>query len=386
MQKINAMSHALTRKGEASRPTWAEIDLEAIAHNYRTIKNHLTKGTKILAVVKANAYGHGMIEVSRRLVEEGVSYLGVASVDEAIALRSAKIKLPVLVLSSVLPKEIKDAINYNLTFTICDRNLAKEIDKEARKTNKRVLAHIKIDTGMGRLGIWHKEADDLIEEVSSLKNIILEGLYTHFSSADEEETNYTVEQINNFKGLIKELNGRRFNIPYVHAANSAGTILFKDSHFNMVRPGLMIYGLYPNEAISKTVKLKPALSLKTRIIFLKRTPAGRNISYGRTYTTDKETIIATLPIGYADGLNRRLSNSGEVIINGRRAPIVGRICMDHTMIDVGDVDGVKVGDEVVLIGAQGTERINAEDIARLLDTIPYEVVCWISARVPRIYK
>ncbi len=376
----------MQEKIKVSRPTWTEIDLDAISHNYRAIKDRLRQGTKILAVVKANAYGHGMVEVSRKLAKGGASYLGVASVDEAVALREAKIKLPILILSSILSKEIKDAINYGLTFTICDKELSKEIDKVARKVNKRILAHVKVDTGMGRLGVWHEEADELIEHVSGLKNIILEGIYTHFSSADEENTDYTIEQINNFKAIIKELEKKGLKVPYIHAANSAGAILFKDSHFNMVRPGLMIYGLYPNEAISKTVRLKPALSLKTRIIFLKRAPSGRSISYGRTYITNKETQIATLPIGYADGLNRGLSNKGEVIVRKKRVPIVGRICMDHTMVDVGDINGIKVGDEAVLIGAQGSERITAEDIARLLDTIPYEVVCWISSRVPRMYK
>jgi len=385
MQKKNLMSPAVRRMGGTSRPTWVEIDLDAITHNFRAVKNRLSRGANILAVVKANAYGHGMVEVSRRLVKEGVSYLGVASVDEAVVLREAKIKAPILILSSILPKEVKYAINYNLTFTVCDEMLASELDKIARKANRKVLAHLKVDTGMGRLGIWHKEAKGLFEDILGLKNIILEGVYTHFATADEENTSYTVEQINNFKGLIKELEAKGFKIPYIHAANSAGTILFKNSHFSMVRPGLMIYGLYPNESISKILQLKPALSLKSRIIFLKRTPAGRSISYGATYTTDKDTLIATLPIGYADGLNRGLSNKGEVIVRKRRSPIVGRICMDHTMADVGHVDKVELGDEVVLIGTQGTERITAEEIARILGTIPYEVVCWISARVPRVY-
>lgn len=370
---------------KVSRPTCAEIDLDAIAHNYRAIKSRLANGTGILAVVKANAYGYGMVEVSRRLVAERISYLGVASVDEAIVLRKAGIRAPILILSSILPKEVKRALEHDLTLTVCDGNLPSVIDKAARKVNKQAVVHIKVDTGMGRLGIWHDEAGRLIEEVLAFKNIILEGIFTHFSSADEEEAHYTVQQIKNFKGLIADMEIKGAKIRYVHAANSAGAISYKDSHFNMVRPGLMLYGLYPNEAIAKIVELKPALSLKTRIVFLKRTPAGRSISYGRTYTTNKDTIIATLPIGYADGLNRGLSNKGEVIVKGKRAPIVGRICMDHTMIDVGHIDGIKVGDEVVLIGNQGAESITAQDIACLLDTIPYEVVCWISARVPRIY-
>ena len=368
-----------------SRPTWTEIDLDAIAYNYRAIKSRLSRGTNILAVIKANAYGYGMVEVARRLVKEKILYLGVACVDEAITLRRAGVRTPILVLSSIMPEEVKEALIYDLTLTVCDRDLAAEIDRAARRLNKFAAVHVKVDTGMGRLGVWYDEADRLIEKILGFKNVVLEGIFTHFAAANEEDVTYTIQQIENFKRLATLLDIKGADIKYAHAANSAGAILYKDSHFNMVRPGLMLYGLYPNEKIAKTVKLKPALSLKTRIIFLKHTPAGRSISYGRTHTTSKDTIIATLPIGYADGLNRHLSNRGEAIVRGKRVPIVGRICMDHTMIDVGHVKGVKAGDEVVIIGSQGKETITVEDIARLLDTIPYEVVCWISARVPRVY-
>jgi len=368
-----------------SRSTWAEVDLDAVIFNYRVIKSRLSRGTNILAVVKANAYGYGMAEVARRLVKEKVPYLGVACVDEAVTLRRAGIRTPILVLSSVMPEEVRAALLYDLTLTVCDRDLAAEIDKAARRLNKVAVVHVKVDTGMGRLGVWYDEADRLIEKILRFRNVVLEGIFTHFASADESDVRYTARQIDNFKRLTTLLEIKGANIKYAHAANSAGAILYKDSHFNMVRPGLMLYGLYPNSKTAKAVKLKPALSLKTRIIFLKRTPAGRSISYGRTHTTSKDTVIATLPIGYADGLNRRLSNNGEAIVRGKRAPIVGRICMDHTMIDVGHVKGVKAGDEVVIIGSQGKEIITVEDIARLLDTIPYEVVCWISARVPRVY-
>lgn len=380
------MSPAPARTGGTSRPTWTEIDLDAIVYNYHAIKSRLTRGTNILAVVKANAYGYGMVEVARRLVREKVPYLGVACVDEAITLRRAGIRTPILVLSSVMPEEIREALTYNLTLTVCDRALAAEIDKAARRLNKFALVHVKVDTGMGRLGIWYDEADRLIEKILGFKNVVIEGIFTHFASADEDDVQYTAQQIDNFKRLATLLDIKGADIKYAHAANSAGAVLYKNSHFNMVRPGLMLYGLYPNEKIAESVKLKPALSLKTRIIFLKHTPAGRSISYGRTHTTARDTIIATLPIGYADGLNRHLSNRSEVIVRGKRVPIVGRICMDHTMIDVGCVNGVRTGDEVVIIGSQGKETITVEEIARLLNTIPYEVVCWISARVPRLYK
>ena len=380
------MSYKSKYKIEISRPTWTEIDLDAIAHNYHAIKSRLSKKTNILAVVKANAYGYGMIEVARRLQKEKVPYLGVACVDEGITLRRAGIRTPVLVLSSILPKEAEYAVYYDLTLTVCDKELAAEIDRSARKLKKEALVHVKVDTGMGRLGVWHDEADRLIEDLLGFKHIIIEGIFTHFASADEEDVRYTMQQIENFKRLAAEMEVSGIEIQYVHAANSAGAMLYKDSHFNMVRPGLMLYGLYPNQHLMSIVKLKPALSLKTRIIYLKNTPPGRFISYGRTHMTNRETIIATLPIGYADGLNRHLSNRGEMLVHGWRAPIIGRICMDHTMIDVGGIKGAKVGDEVVVIGSQKGETITVEDVADLLDTIPYEVVCWISARVPRIYK
>lgn len=373
-----------TRLG-TSRPTWAEIDLGAIAYNFRAIKARLAKGTHLLAVVKANAYGYGMVEVARRLEKEKAAYLGVASVDEGIALRKAGIKAPVLVLSSILPREAGDAVFHNLTLTVCDTVLAAAIDKAARDLRKQAPVHVKIDTGMGRLGVWHEEAGRLIESLSSFDNIVIEGMFTHFASADEEDPRYTAGQIGNFKRLAAEMEIKGLELQYVHAANSAGAVLYKDSHFNMVRPGLMLYGLYPNQKIAGKVRLKPALSLKTRIIYLKQTPPGRFISYGRTHVTGKETVIATLPIGYADGLNRRLSNKGEVLIRGRRAPIVGRVCMDHTMVEAGGIEGVKVGDEVVIIGNQRGETITVEEMADLLGTIPYEIACWISARVPRVY-
>ncbi|OGX42701.1 MAG: alanine racemase [Omnitrophica WOR_2 bacterium RIFCSPLOWO2_12_FULL_51_24] len=380
------MSSAHTCKAGTSRPTWTEIDLDAIVHNYHAIKARLSKKTSVLAVVKANAYGYGMVEVARRLQKEKVPYLGVASVDEGITLRRAGIKTPILVLSSVLPKEVEYALYYDLTLTVCDRDLAAAIDRTARKLKKQALVHVKIDTGMGRLGVWHDEAGRLIKDLLGFKNIVIEGIFTHFASADEEDIRYTGRQIENFKRLAAEMEISGIEIQYVHAANSAGAMLYKDSHFNMVRPGLMLYGLYPNRKLASVVKLKPALSLKTRIIYLKKTPPGRFISYGRTHMTETETVIATLPIGYADGLNRRLSNRAEMLVRGRRAPIVGRICMDHTMIDVGGIRGVKVGDEVTVIGSQKGEAITVEEVAELLETIPYEVVCWISAHVPRVYK
>ena len=367
------------------RPTWAEIDLSAIRFNFRQIKKLVGKNVKTMAVVKANAYGHGITEVSRVLSEEGVDYLSVASVDEALRLRSRKIKNPVLILGSVLPHEVEAALKNDITLTLANEELLKAINDEAEKLNLRAKVHIKIDTGMGRIGVWYEEALPFIKRASDSGHIKLEGIYTHFSAAARDHF-FTTSQIESFENLIKKLEDEGINIPYRHAANSIATVDFRRSHLNLVRPGLIIYGMYPKRGFEKLVKLKPAFSLKTKIVFLKDTPAGRSISYGRTYITQKRTKIATIPIGYADGYGRILSNKAEALVRGRPAPVVGKVTMDQTMIDVGHIRGVKLGDEVVLIGRQKMGWIRAEKLARLAGTIPYEIVCAITDRVPRVYK
>lgn len=366
------------------RPTWAEVDLKAIEHNYRQVRRLVGRDTKIMAVVKANAYGHGTVEVSAVLERLGVDYLGVATTDEAVRLRDHDIKTPVLILGSILPSEVKAAIEKDITITLCSDDLLDAIRKETARGFK-AKVHIKIDTGMGRIGIWHEEAMNFIKNLMAEKNIVVEGIYTHFSSAGRDDffTNY---QIESFEKVITKLESFDINIPLRHAANSIATVDFKRSHLNLVRPGFIIYGMYPKYTFPKLIKLRPALSLKTRIVYIKDTPPGRSISYGRTYITQKQTKIATLPIGYADGYPRNLSNKAEALVRGRRAPIVGRVTMDQTMIDVGHIRGVKTGDEVVLIGRQGREEIRAEKLARLAGTIAYETVSLISNRVPRVYK
>jgi alanine racemase len=276
------------------------------------------------------------------------------------------------------------AVEKDITLTLCGDELMDTIRKSV-KNGKKLKVHIKIDTGMGRVGIWHEDALEYIRKISAEKAVALEGIYTHFSSAGRDDffTNY---QINEFEKLIIAIEKAWIKIPLKHAANSIATVDFKRSHLNLVRPGLVIYGMYPKHTFPKLIKLKPALSLKTRIVFMKETPPGRSISYGRTYITQKHTRIATLPIGYADGYPRKLSNKGEVLIHGQRAKVVGKVTMDQTMVDVGHIKQAKVGDEVVLIGIQGDDEIRAESLARLAESIAYEVVCSISNRVPRIYK
>ncbi|MEI6863444.1 MAG: alanine racemase [Candidatus Omnitrophota bacterium] len=378
---------AKTKNGVAHpryRPTWAEIDLGAIAFNYKQVKRSVGRDTKIMAVVKANAYGHGTVEVSGVLENLGVQYLGVATMDEAIRLRDHGVKTPILVLGSVLPEEIKAATEKDVTLTLASDELLKAMRKVCGAHHK-IRVHIKIDTGMGRIGIWHEEALNFIKNLAQDKCIVIEGIYTHFSSAGRDDF-FTHYQIESFEKLIEKLEGFDIRIPLRHSANSIATVDFKRSHLNLVRPGLIIYGMYPKYTFPKLIKLKPAMSLKTKIVYIKDTPPGRSISYGRTYITEKHTRIATLPVGYADGYCRGLSNKGYVLVRGKKAPVIGKVTMDQTMIDVGHIRRAKIGDEVVLIGRQGMEEIRTEKLARTAGTIAYEVVCGISNRVPRVYK
>jgi len=370
-------------KNSFYRPTWVEVDLKAVRSNYRVLKSGLSPGTKMMVAVKANAYGHGIVEVSKTLIDCGVDYLGVASIDEAITLRAHGISTPVLNLGAFLKNDVEALIKNDITSTIVDWQAAMSLDSCARKLKKKAKIHIKIDTGMGRLGVWHDEADEFVLKACCLKGLSLEGIYTHFPSADSDES-FTRSQIAAFCSLVKKLTIKGVDIPLKHSANSAAVLGFKDAHFNLVRPGLSIYGLHPNDELLGKINLSPVLSFKTRVVYLKSAVRGRSISYGRTYFTKKDTKIATLPVGYGDGYNRLLSNKARILLNGNFYPVVGRICMDQTMVDVGGT-GVKVGDEVVLVGSQKGKRIFVEDIARICRTIPYEVVCWISPRVPRVY-
>jgi len=366
------------------RPTFAEIDLGAICHNLEIVSHIVKSDTKILGVVKADAYGHGMKEVSKAIVDY-VDYFGVASLDEAATLRGVGIKKPVLVIGAILPEEIEGVLKLNVIQTVSDLDIPRRLSKLAQSRNKKVKVHVKIDTGMGRLGFWHEEAIGFIKKIAKLKNIIIDGIFTHFPNAEADKV-FTYNQIRNFKLLIEDLWDNDIYIPIKHTANSMGLIDFKDSHMNMVRPGLMMYGIYPKESLLKSILLKPALTLRTKITHLKSMPKGRSISYGMTYVTRKPTKIATIPVGYGDGYSRHFSNKAHVLINGVRCFIVGRVCMDMCMVDVGRLKNVKIGDEVILIGSQGGEIIRAEDLARLVNTIPYEVLCNIGHRVPRIYR
>ncbi len=363
------------------RPTWAEVNLNNLSHNFNQIKKILAPKTKIMACVKADAYGHGLIPVAQKLISSKVDFLAAAYIDEGIKLRQANINCPILILGLMLKKDIEPLFRYRLTPTICDKGLAIALNSKARSFGKPVNVHIKVDTGMGRIGVLYKDALEFIKYAHKLKFINIEGVFTHLACADINK-DFTLYQIDVFNHLISKLNKAGIHIPLIHAANSMGIIGYRMSHFNMVRPGLVIYGLYPKENVK--INLKPVLSLKTKVIFSKRLPPGYGVSYGRDYITKKDTRIVTLCIGYGDGYPRNLSNLAPVLIRGMRFNISGRICMDQIMVDVGDF-AIKAGEEVVLIGHQGKDKITVEELARLSNTISYEIVCGLGNRVPRVY-
>lgn len=361
------------------------IDGDALAHNYREVIRR-ADGRKILVVVKAQAYGHGAVEVSRRLLGFGADMLGVALVEEGRDLREAGIVAPILVMGALFPEQSEAVVALGLTPVVSNHAVAQALSAAAKKRGTTVSVHVKIDTGMGRIGIAPEEAPAFIAELRTLGAITVQGLMTHFADADLCDKRFASEQMDRFESLLRTLAAQGTDIPVRHAANSAALLDFRRALFTMVRPGLMLYGYNPLEERAVSADLRPVLSLVTRIAFVKKVPAGVSISYGRTFVTKRESIIATLPIGYADGYSRGLSNKGEAIVRGMRARVAGRVCMDLCMLDVTDVPGVREGDDVVLIGSQGGERITADDIAARTGTIAYEVLCGISDRVPRIYQ
>jgi len=371
---------------ENIRPVWLEVNLDAIAHNVKKIRQAVGKNTQIIAVVKANAYGHGAIEVSEALLENGVTMLGVGVIEEGVVLREAGIKAPILVCGLTMNDQLEPLVMYNLTATVCKLKTIQVLSRIASKNKKKVRVHIKIDTGMGRLGIPSRDTLNFVKEISQMKNIEIEGIFTHFAATNEEDGIYTRRQFEKYKKALLELEKKGINIPLKHVANSAAILNSSCFHLNAARPGIIIYGLLPSPKAKQTVQLRPAAEFKTKIVFLKDVPVGKNIGYGRTYTTTKPTRIATLPVGYADGYSWLLSNKGEVLVRGERAPVIGRICMDLCMIDVTHIEGVEIGDEVVLWGKQGSGMISVEEVAQKIESIVYEVICMVDKeRVPKVF-
>jgi len=367
---------------------WAEVNLSALAHNLGEVRRLVGPDTEVAAVVKANAYGHGLVEVAGTLLAHGADRLCVARVDEGVALREAGIDAPVLVMGFVPPPLYDTALDHDLTLTVCDPEAAAELSAAAARHGRPAPVHLKLDTGMGRLGLVTADRDLYrnILAIASLPHLEIEGLYTHFANADRRDKSHAQRQLVDFVEVTCTLGHDGIDIELLHAANSAALIDMPESRLNLVRPGIMLYGLYPSpEVKTRQVDLRPVMTLKAQVGFLKRVPAGWTVSYGSTYTTPAPTTLATVPCGYADGYNRRLSNRGAVLIHGRRAPVVGRVTMDQIVVDVGHIPGVAVGDEVVLFGRQGEAELHVDEVAALLDTINYEVVCAVSARVPRVY-
>ena len=363
------------------RPTWAEVDLANLADNFRKVSLSISPKIKILVTEKADAYGHGLIPVSRKLASLGVDFLGVASIDEGVKLRQAGITTPVLILGVVLEKDIPPIVKFGLTPTVCDEKSAVAFNRLAKKAGIKLNVHVKVDTGMGRIGVQYKDALKLLRKISRLPAIRIEGIFTHFPLADVNRQ-FTSAQIRLFNQLMLDLKESGIVIPLVHAANSVGLTDYQDSHFTMVRPGLVIYGLYPKENLK--IKLKPVLVLKSRVVFVKNVPKGFGVSYSHAYVTKRPGCIVTLPIGYGDGYPRNLSNKAFVLIGGRRFKISGKICMDQVMVDVGSYKA-RVGEEAVLIGKQNKAEVTVEELAKLSGTIPYEISCGLGSRIPRVY-
>ncbi|MBC5630352.1 alanine racemase [Clostridium sp. NSJ-6] len=368
------------------RPVWAEVNLDNIINNINEIKKNIN-AEEIIAVVKANAYGHGAIDVAPILVESGADKLAVATLSEALELREAGIKVPILILGYTDVSFAEMLINNDIEQTVYSLDYAKELSKKAEALGKIAKIHIAVDTGMGRIGFLpNKKSVEEVVEISKLINLKITGVFTHFSNADEEDKSYAHNQIEKFNSFINEIEKREVNLGVKHISNSASIIDIEDAHYNAIRPGIILYGYYPSDYINKDkLKLMPALSLKCQVIHVKELPKGEYIGYGRKFRTERDSVIATLPIGYADGYIRGLYGKAQVIINGKLAPVVGKICMDQCMVDVTDIGPVNVGDEVILLGEDNGIKNNADDMAEILDTINYEILCMIGRRVPRIY-
>lgn len=377
----------IERKQKMEKRTWAEVDLDAIAHNMREIRKITNPDSQIMAVVKADAYGHGFMEVTKTLLENGADRLAIAVLQEGKQLRSRGVTVPILLLGAAMENDIEDIINFEITPNVFSYDFAKAISYEAEKKEKVTKIHIKLDTGMSRIGYVVSEENsaiiDEIVKISKLPYIEIEGIFSHFSTSDEYDESYTRLQFNRFMNVVNALEDRGVHIPIKHICNSAGIMMYPEMHLDMVRPGVILYGLYPSDEVDKSrLDLIPAMTLKSKITYVKEVEAGRGVSYGKVYITDKPTKIATVPIGYADGYLRKIAENGEMIVNGVKVPIIGRICMDQCMIDVTDVHNIERGDEVIIFGREG---ITMDDVASWLDTINYEVSCVIGKRIPRIY-
>jgi alanine racemase len=365
---------------------WVEVDLDALRHNVAAIRRRIGPSVKLMAVVKADAYGHGLAQVGGTLMQCGVDAFGVANLSEALLLRQiGGGGWPILLFGSALPFEVAKMIEQNITPTISTLDEAHLFEVEAKQHGKTVNVHVEVDTDMGRVGFWHEDAAKTVLQIVALGHVRVAGLYTHFPSADEN-LDETRRELSVFRKVAEQLASEHVTIPFLHAANSAAVLNLPESHLNMVRPGLLLYGICPTPALAN--EFHPLLSFEARVAFVKDVAAGRTISYGQTFTAEKSMRIATVTAGYADGFSRHLSNKAQVLIGGRRCPVIGRVTMDQIMVDVTQLRNVQCGDEVVFIGRQSDAQITASDVAGWEDTIPWEVLCGITktSRVPRVYR
>lgn len=374
-------------KNNMKSRTWAEVDLEALKNNFKEIRRITNPDAKIMSIVKADAYGHGVVEVTKALIQSGTDYLAVACVDEGVQLRSTGIELPILILGAAAETEFETLIEHSLIPAVFSYETAHKLSETAEKLNKTVKIHIKLDTGMSRIGfVTGVDDENVVSEIikiSKLPLIEIDGIFSHFSTSDEKERDYTDLQMTRFLKVCGMLENAGLKIPLKHIANSAAIMMYPETHLDMVRAGIILYGLYPSSEVDKTkIALKPVMTVKSKITMVKSLSENRGVSYGKKYITDHKTKIATVPIGYADGYTRLLSGKAKMIVNSELVPVIGRICMDQCMIDVTNVNTTNTGDEVIVFGA---EKITADYLAELIGTINYEIVCMISKRIPRIY-
>jgi alanine racemase len=367
-------------------PTYATVNLAALAHNLSRIKHYLSPGCGVMAIVKANAYGHGAIETAQSLAHQGIRQFAVASLDEGITLRQAGLSESIVVLGALFEEQVPDLIAHRLTPVVSDGHIIPALAKAVHSHQAPYPIHLKVETGMGRLGFSLEELLTVLDNPLLRSSLKVEGLMTHLADADGTDSTFTERQLSSFNALLEQIRLRGFTVPIVHAANSAAIIRFPGAHFSLVRPGIMLYGYHTLPATIPDPDLRPVLSLQTTVAQLRTIPQGSSVSYNGTFVAQRQTRIAVLPIGYADGYSRQLSHRGSVLIQGCRVPIVGLVCMDMIMVDVTDLAPVTVGETVTLIGQQGEESIWADEVAGWIGTIPYEVLCGIGSRVPRIYE
>lgn len=372
-------------KNKILRPAWLEIDLEAIASNVQNIKKYLGS-IRYCAVVKANAYGTGVLRVINTILANGADMLGVVMLDEAVEIRKAGINAPIINLGPILPDQVECVFDLDIEQMVYRQQVALALSEYGSKHNKIVKIHLKIDTGMSRYGIHYSEAFDIIEQIRQLSNVVIVGAFSHLAMSDAVDKSFALLQIERLKNLKHQCENNDIYIPIWHMANSGGTLDLPDAWFNMVRVGLMNYGYWPSDDVKQPFFLKPSMSLKAKVIAVREIRRGDSVGYGRKYMAEKDELIAILPIGYSDGYNRRLSKIGQVLWQGHRVPIIGGICMDALFLNATEFPDIKIGDTVTLMGLDGNEEISPHEIARLSNTVSYDVISTFSRRLPKLYK